>query len=67
MRLQKQKNQGVQCSIKDSMTDVKNVDEKLKQYTSTKLNELCKEDNLESCPKHNGQSKFKPVFFISER
>lgn len=59
MLFQKQKNQGVQCSIKDSMTDVKNADEKF-----TKLNELSKADNLESCPKHNDQSKFKPVFFL---
>lgn len=64
MLLQKQKNQGVQCSIKDSILGVKNVDEKLKQHTTTKFNKLDKEDNLESCSKHNAQSKFKLVFFI---
>jgi len=56
MRLQKQKNQGVQCTIQNTNFEkIKNV----KQPTSTKSNTPReKEECLESSPKVHVQSKF---------
>jgi len=53
MKLQKQKNQGVQCTIQD--TDIKII-ENLKQSTSTKSN-ISRKKDLESSSNVRNQSK----------
>jgi len=52
MKLQKQKDQSVQCTIQDNLTDV-SKNENSKPAASTKKNE-----HLESIQKNNTHSKF---------
>jgi len=52
MKLQKQKDQSVQCTIQDNLINI-NENENLKPSASSKKN-----DDLESNPKNNTHSKF---------
>jgi hypothetical protein len=52
MKLQKQKDQSVQCTIQDNLINI-NENENLKPSASSKKNA-----NLESNPKNNTHSKF---------
>lgn len=62
MKLQKRKNQGVQCTIQDNLSNI-NTNEKQselpKSVSSTK-----KEDNWESSTGHDVKSKFYNSFVL---